>query len=150
MELNLIKSIAWSFAKKTGIEFDDLFQEACIIWLEEESRFDPSKGCKKTTYMHAVLKQQLTNVLISGKYQAGNSVENETLNELTPEYYLSMKDMITSLPREAKMLCQMIFESPHEFLISNKPKHCRGQAAKQLRKRGWSWPGSIGTWNPRR
>lgn len=72
-DLNLIRKIVWSYTKTMpGLEFDDLFSEACIVYIAAEKRYDPSRG-KKSTFMWHAIKNSL-NLLI-GKESKIKSTE---------------------------------------------------------------------------
>jgi RNA polymerase sigma factor (sigma-70 family) len=60
--IDLIRKIAWYFHKRTGIDWDDLFQEAALIYLEKLEDYDPSKG-KLSTYMWHVISSHLKNFI---------------------------------------------------------------------------------------
>lgn len=59
--LNFIRKIAWNFHNSTGVEYNELFQEACLAYFVLKSRntFDPSRASWKTlvyTEIHSWLK----------------------------------------------------------------------------------------------
>jgi len=48
--LNLIRKLAWSFYKTTHVDFDDLFQEAVLSYLESLKHYNPERG-KLSTFL---------------------------------------------------------------------------------------------------
>ena len=48
--LNLIRKIAWSFHKTTGLDWDELFQEATLSYLKALKTYDKKRGAI-TTYV---------------------------------------------------------------------------------------------------
>ena len=146
MELNLIRKIAWSYNKTTGIDFDDLFSEACIAYLEGQSKFDPNQEVKvsltiwKNTFLWEVMQSHLNSII--PKYKDSNTFTHKNIaaiDEVTPEAVALFKDQINSLSKEARAVCKMIFDSPHVFLTLNTPKLSRGRIKTHLREIGWSW-----------
>ena len=144
MELNLIRKIAWSYNKTTKINFDDLFSEACIGYLEGQKRYDPSKGTKETTFLWDIMKSHLNSIIPN--YQKFPKTEVNQMEPCSPLDLLLTKEKWDkqsvwkgSLSKEARMICKMIFESPHEFLVLNAPKLSRGAVKDRLREMGWSW-----------
>lgn len=60
--INLIRKIAWSFHHSTGLDWDDLFQEAALAYLEGLNSYDSSKG-KLTTHMWHCMTSKVTDYL---------------------------------------------------------------------------------------
>ena len=46
--LDLLRKIAWSFHITTGVEYDELFGEACLCYCETIKKYDRSKGAVST------------------------------------------------------------------------------------------------------
>ena len=146
MELNLIRKIAWTYSKTTQINFDDLFSEACIAYLKAQSKYNPDQGIKESTFLWSAMKNHLNSII--PKYKGLETVQKHSGDSIewkTPLDSLLIKDQIKSLSKEAQMVCKMIFESPHEFLVLNKPKLSRGRVKDHLRETGWSWSKIWGT-----
>ena len=57
--INLIRKIAWSFHNSTGIDWDDLFQEAAYHYLRALKSYDPSKKVSLSTYVWNFVKNEL-------------------------------------------------------------------------------------------
>ena len=140
MEINLVRKIAWSFHRTTGIEFDDLFSEACIAYLQAEEQFIANGKGKKTTFLYQAMRNHL-----SWKYGTNKSVQEiqpddffEPSYPRTPLDDVEFKDQIEHLPKEARTICSMILSSPDEYteLAINE---VRGVLRQQLREKGWTW-----------
>ena len=58
----LLRKIALSFALSTGLEFDDLYQEANLAYLEALRTHDATKG-KITTYLWHCVHNRLKNYI---------------------------------------------------------------------------------------
>lgn len=137
MELNLIRKIAWSFHRTTGAEFEDLFQEGCLAWLEAAPKYDPAMGVKKTTFLSNAIQNQLCDQFRNAR---SNGVELDWEQEDNSfQESINFKDKMTfsqGWGKEARMIAQFIFESPLEFLEANSP---RKAVRESLRENGWSW-----------
>ena len=155
-DVNLVRKIAWAYAKTTGIEFDDLFSEACIAYLEAEKNYD-SKKSKKSTYMHHVICRRLNSLLkirsrVEENEESIDLIENplETIED-SPEYQLLVKEhkdeLFAVLSPEALTICNILLEEPNIYLPIDKPKQCRGVIYQELRKRDWSWSTIWKTFN---
>jgi hypothetical protein len=60
--INLIRKIAWSFHHTTGLDWDDLFQEAALAYLEGFKSYNPNKGAL-STHMWIIMSSHLKNYL---------------------------------------------------------------------------------------
>lgn len=57
-DLNSIRKIAWSFKKTTGLNWDDLFQEAAIAYIQSIKAYNKHKG-SITTYAYRAASNRL-------------------------------------------------------------------------------------------
>jgi DNA-directed RNA polymerase specialized sigma subunit len=57
--VSMIRKLAWSFHKSTGVDYKELFSEACLAYCESLKTFNPLKGCKQTTHAWTVIQNQL-------------------------------------------------------------------------------------------
>jgi len=147
--LDLIRRIAWNYVKTNpGLEFDDLFSEACIAYLEGVHKFNPKKG-KISTYIWAIVSNQL-NVVVKKEYtRMHNEYTTEAFDEnyfdpfLGPEQqYIAKerwKDFVENLSIEAYVVYDITINQPHTYLPTHKPKKCRGIIMRELRDREWTW-----------
>lgn len=158
-ELNLIRKVVWSYVKTSPVlDFDDLFSEACLAYLEAEPKYDASKG-KKSTFVHHVVSNRL-NSLISKegkkntKEHPAETFELEYLGatecEPTPEQFIIAKErweeLLEQLSPEALVVWGVI-EKKDIYLCTDKPRQCRGVIVKILREAGWSWNKIWNTFN---
>ena len=108
--LNLIRKIAWSFHHSSGVEFEDLFSEACVAYFEGLENYDPSKG-KITTFMWTHITHHLRNYF-NKMYRKQPSLVpmEELLNE--PTY--SITNLFEMLTPEAEEVAKIIIETSSE------------------------------------
>ena len=52
--INLVRKIAWDFHKSTGLDWNDLFQEAALAYLESMETYDKEKGAVSTHVWHCI------------------------------------------------------------------------------------------------
>lgn len=52
--LNLLRKIAWSYNSTTGIEYDELFSEACLAYCQNIKKYDHTKGAVSTFLYRSV------------------------------------------------------------------------------------------------
>ena len=130
----LLHSIAWSFHKTTGIPEEDLFSEACYIFVSTYPKYDPKKS-KLSTYLHNVVSNRLKSFCanqnkiktVGFNENIGDETENEDMNILDatecfdiPDESANIEESVDSfnigkLSEPAREICRLILESPMEF-----------------------------------
>jgi RNA polymerase sigma factor (sigma-70 family) len=60
--IKLIKKMAWSFHQTTGLELEELFQEAALAYCESLSTYKPERG-RISTYVWTCIQNHLKNYL---------------------------------------------------------------------------------------
>jgi RNA polymerase sigma factor (sigma-70 family) len=133
--INLVRQIAWSFHRTTGLEWDDLFQEAVLGYLEALKNYDPKKG-KLTTYAWYCINSRLKNYIrLELKYSDPIiSIENAGVHKL-PAPNHSLLDQIS---QEGQKVVDIILSCPEEF-DGESPKNAKIKAAKKLRDTDVTW-----------
>ena len=138
-DLNLIRKVAWSFNKTTGIEFDELFSEASLAYVEACKSHDEKKA-SLSTWATRIMTQRLTHFCDKEKRNHHDPLqEGDTISHENQEKRSLFKEWITELPKDMQLICQIIFEAPEEILASC-PKTSRSKLTKKLRTMQWSWP----------
>jgi RNA polymerase sigma factor (sigma-70 family) len=143
--LDLIRKIAWSYVKgNPGLEFDDLFSEACLACLEAKDTFNPERG-KESTFIWAVVKNALIN-LCASPTEIVDKRWTSCIDKMypSPEEQLIAEEewgyILNTLSPKSKQICSLVLDRTSPYLPTDKPKTCRGIIIKELRKRGWAWP----------
>lgn len=142
-QLNIVRKVVWSYARSTGLDFDELCSEAYLAYLEASPSYDPSRG-KKTTFVWNVVRNRINNLL---KMKKEVPVDKETIDmlieerdELGPEQVIlaeeSWKELFESLSPDAKMIFSLL-NSSEVYLNTDKPREARGIIARELKARGW-------------
>ena len=105
--IGLIQKIAWSFHNSTGENWDDLFQEASLAYLQALENYNPSKG-KITTYMWYCVSSHLVNYLRKDSHQAGHvsCIEDMTVMDRPVE----STSLFESLGEDATEIVNMILD----------------------------------------
>lgn len=60
-DLNLLRKIAWSFHKSTGLDWNDLFQESYLAYRYALKHYDPKSNVKISTFIWIHVKNQLNS-----------------------------------------------------------------------------------------
>jgi RNA polymerase sigma factor (sigma-70 family) len=154
--LDLIRNLAWSFNKTTGVDFDDLFSEACVAYTEAEKTYDATQGAQLTTwatikirnalidYCKKERRHQLTHTdLNQFIVEEVESTSNDPIEMMIPDNKMlvrermSFSEEILSI-EELKTIYEIIFNAPTD-LLALAPKLARGQIVEQLRQLNWPW-----------
>jgi len=142
--LPLIHKLTHKFHNRTGIEYEDLFSEACLIYAKAINHYDPDKA-KEITFIWNCINNGLIDYCLRDKHENEVELDENTIfdHKNNPEKELINKEFkslfLSKLSEEAKEVCQIIFESPGEFLEVMSPKARRGLLIKKLRKMEWTW-----------
>ena len=144
MELNIVRKVVWSYARSTGLDFDELCSEAYLAYLEAAPSYDPARG-KKSTFIWNVVRNHI-NSLLKAKKEVPMDKEAidmliEEKDELGPEHIVlaeeSWRELFESLSPDAKMICLLV-NNGEVYLNTDKPRKSRGIIARELKARGWS------------
>jgi len=168
-ELNLIRKLTWSFYKSSftlTLDFDELFSEACVAYLEGEKQFIENDKTKKSTFLWTVMKNHLTDY-INKEIRIRNGIidfnpktsfkEQKSLDiadipeptDYLPSRYKSTEAEVianeewefikSKMSPEAKAILQLILTNKDLYLETDKPKLCRGKIKQALRDSGWKY-----------
>lgn len=146
-DIGVIRKVVWSYIKTNpGLEFDDLFSEAYIAYLEAKLSYNPAKG-KRSTFIYRVVDNRLKSLLSREREREVKEAESEILwlkdPPQTPEQIVIAQErwleILSILSPEAKAVCSIVINESSIYLPIDKPKQCRGIIINELRKRGWGW-----------
>lgn len=148
---NLVRKIAWSFSTSTGCDFDDLYQEGMIAYLEALKTYDQAKG-RLSTYMWWCISNQLKNYIKQENKYRDNVVSlveivpsefgvdqplNEFEHELIDEDYENNISFMESLTKGASELLEVIIDSQMELLCLNK-LYLNDKIKEKMVERNWN------------
>ena len=114
----LIKKIAGKFARKTGMEFEEVEAEANVIFVECLNAFDPNKG-KFSTLLTVSIWSRYINILKKKNSLKYHNIQVEyldTMHGVSPELDYLFKNTLASLSTEAKEIIDIVFNTPAELL----------------------------------
>jgi len=138
--INLIRKIAWSFHNTTGLEWDELFQEASLYYFRALKTWDPERGQKLTTYIYRSMTCELINYVRKNKKFSENysSLEIEKLTHVpaSNDFFDSTR-FFESLTKEAQEIADLVLASPKPFDCRS-PRKAQERVVNILREWGWS------------
>jgi len=139
--LGIAKKLAWSFHQSTKLPYEDLLSVGYEGLVQSRTLYTSKKGSPSTFFYHVVRSRLIDycrheNYFHQIDFESAKPFLGKHANQ-HEEY--CWKESLQQLSKEAFEVCQIIFESPADFLSSSK-KASRGKVYRTLRKKGWSWP----------
>ena len=129
----LLRKIANSYSCTTGVEFDDLFQEAYIAYMQAMKTFDPKKAKLSTYIWHCVSSHLKNYVKLEKPYLEMEPLETpEVLNKPG----LSVSNFFDALSFEAQQIAKIMFQR-QGFYTFAKPPEREKKIRQTLIRRGW-------------
>jgi RNA polymerase sigma factor (sigma-70 family) len=130
----LLKKIAQSFSITTGIEFDDLFQEAYLTYCKALESYDPSKSRLSTHAWNCISAHLKNYVKEEQKHTGIVSIESpEVINKPA----LSTSHFIESLSFGTQELLSIVFDRSDKYMFEDKQKVVKKLKHTMVR-RGWA------------
>jgi len=123
--ISQVNKLAWSFAKTTGHEFDDLKSEGTIAMLRAIKKFNPDHGCELSTLIHTTCRNAMIQYLKDQGKKFPDMNEEVDVADHRPNGHQRYEflESLSSLGTEAKQVLRIIFESPKEMtnITAGKP-----------------------------
>lgn len=130
--INLIRKIVWSFHKSTKIDWDDLFQEASLAYLEALRTYNPERG-KITTHAWTTISNALKTYAEHERRVAPLSVDLQEARHVSLNYQWLWEN----IPAESYDVVEAILDHPERF-IGLDPKEARVQLRILLNQEGFT------------
>lgn len=107
------EGMLWKLARvfhfASGVEIDDLFQEASIAYLKALETHDPNKG-KITTHAWWVISNHLKNYIKEERKHSFSTCE--WTEEVEEEYVYTPSNYLENLPEDAYEVAKIVLRSP--------------------------------------
>lgn len=143
--INLLRKIAWSFHHSTGLEWDDLFQEAYLAYRYALEHYDPNKDIKMSAFIWIHVSNQLRTyyqkerefVNPLEKAYSRSRVLQSNLSTWIPEDPLIPEDsFFESLTEDAREIVKLVLSSTRKFIKLNNKEACK-RIKETMLNRGW-------------
>jgi RNA polymerase sigma factor (sigma-70 family) len=131
--INLIRKIAWSFHNSTGIDWDDLFQEAAYHYLRALKSYDPSKKVSLSTYVWNFVKNEL---ILYIRKEKKNSEPLESIDSIK-SWSQTGSPYWEGLSSTAQKAAEEVLKHPEEFSCLD-PLNARLLLRYRLLKSDWT------------
>jgi len=132
--LLLIRKIVWSFHRTTGLDFDELFSEACYHYCRACDQWNKEKHPTMTSYVFPIINSGLMDFIQEEQEWRAGKGELTSEGASTPvyEYWSDLSGDILEIVKAIQDKDDEIAELP--------PKMTRGVIRDHLRDQGWTWP----------
>lgn len=130
--IKLIYKIAWSFHNSTGLEINDLIQEASIAYFKAMKSYDSNKG-KISTHCWTTISNHLKNYLKEEKKWNAPLCDIEMAKTET----VSNTPFWENLSKEAQSIAELILTSSQRFVYLTTDEACK-QIKNILQEQGWN------------
>jgi hypothetical protein len=135
--VNLVRKICWSFHRSTGIDWKELFSEACLAYAEVIGLRDPKKGAE-TTWIYHCVQSRLINFCKQEKQQ--RSPVQLDWYEHPASLHKDILEEYTHLSEDSREIIKMVLENSLRYAITN-PRLAVVQIRWDLyEQKGWPWP----------
>jgi hypothetical protein len=135
---NLAKSLSWTYAQRTGIEYEELYAEAALSFLSAQGRYDPERSAL-TTFAYVAISNHLKGFRPSRWV----SLEPEEMEQL-PDTHVQIGQRaeflsaLADLSKEAQHVCLLALSIPSEvWELVPKSSQAQGLLITLLREQGW-------------
>lgn len=117
-------SIAWSFAKTTGIDFQDLLGDSYLSLVKAANDYNPACKTKMNSFAYTCIENGLKSNISKAKEIQDNEVYTDNIphfynQENDPARIAEFKNLLDNLSEEAKSVIKLIFESPADIVNSH-------------------------------
>lgn len=143
--LNLLKKIAWSFHSSTGLDWNDLFQEAYLAYLYALTTYKPESGAHLSTFIWKHVSNQLTTYYNKEKRMEGSQLEiNPSTDKTKKNFTAWVSDdpvfpemFLESLTTDSQEIVEIIMTSMLKFVRMDR-RSAKQRIINVLKNRGWS------------
>lgn len=128
--IDLIRKIAWSFHNTTGLDWDDLFQEAAYAYCVGMQTYDAEKS-KISTHMWHCITNHLRNYI--REQQGPEFIPLEALERTTAP----SSNFLDTLSKDAYYIAQMVLRASKKYVVRDL-EDVEDRIITLLVQRGWS------------
>lgn len=129
----LLRKLSWAFHRSTGVDVDDLFQEASIAYLKSLETYDPKKG-KLTTHAWWCISNHLKTFVKEEREHTFAICEFD--EELEKEYVYSPFNCFENLTEDAQQVAEVVLRSPTLY-VTRTQEDVVSRLKNVMEQHGW-------------
>ena len=142
--IDLIRKIAWSFHYTTGMEWEDLFQEAALACCEAMNKYSPNKGRLSTYLWQCMTKRLQTYLQEQDHYKIHKDWRSNTtgicsIEDVKVSTTVEMELWWESLSDEAYEIAKVVIASPKPYLELRNLNKSISRIKHVMKNNGWDW-----------
>ncbi len=146
----LLRKLSHQCASRCGRPENEVYGQACYLFMQATESFEPERGKKFTNYLHSIVHNRLIEWAMKYDLPPDPETTPEPITHIPdPRKALIVKEWIAGLSEECREVAMIILSGPAEVLDLGAgrivPKAVRGALRHHLRAKGWSWPQIWGT-----
>ncbi len=138
--INLIRKITWSFHYSSGIEWNELFSEACLAYYEALDSYDPMNSTKESSWVYTCIQNQLKSFVIAERRsKTFYGIEEWADFQITnPDYEYYFEEAFKEVSKDVRIVINTVLKNPNRYVrIGLTPKEVIGNLRKDLRNVGY-------------
>ena len=141
----LLHKLSHQSASRCGRPEEDVFQQACYLFMQAAGSFDPKQGVKFGTYLYPCIRNGLIEWGRKNDLPRDpEMIPDQITGTPSPDKAVMMKEWLEGLSEECHEVAMIILNGPAEVLdltAGMTPKAIRGALRRYLRnEKNWSWP----------
>jgi DNA-directed RNA polymerase specialized sigma subunit len=146
-DINLLRKIAWTFHQSTGLDWDDLFQEAYLAYRYAIDHYDTNKKVKLSVFIWIHVTNQLRTYHkdeLNFTYPLRMAYSRERYANInlaawvpSEEKYYDHHFELEELSEDAQKIAEIVLATAKKFLSLSYPEVCE-RLENILTRRGWS------------
>ena len=129
--INLIRKVAWSFHHTTGLDWEDLFQEAALAYCEGFETYNKKKG-SLATHMWHIMANHLKDY-IHQVHSQDSCLEGI---EVLENYPHTEESFLESLTKDAWEMAHVVLITPKKYVVLDL-EQARARIMRIFAHRGW-------------
>lgn len=144
--LNLLRKIAWSFHKSTGLDWDDLFQEAYVAYEYAMNQYKPESKVPISSFIWTHVSNQLKTYYqkelkyiypLVNAYRTDVTAHTNLQAWVVPHPEYEDHNFKESLDQDSIEIAELLIGKYWKFLPLP-PRDVNSKIIEIMRKRGWS------------
>jgi DNA-directed RNA polymerase specialized sigma24 family protein len=138
----MLYEMCWKFAKRFGMDFEELVSVGHVAFMKVYQGFDASRGCQFSSHFHNSLRFALLDFVSAERSRQQKYHVDSDLVSLAPDIHgHRLQNILADLSNDARTVVLAIVESPKELadvLRCRRPDKIRRGLWKYFKALGWS------------
>ena len=115
--INLARNLAWSFHHISGIDWEELFSEACVAYCEAIQSHKKDQSKETTWIYHCVRSRLISFCKQEMRYQSFETSKFDWYYNLENPDYEFFENKFEDVSYDVQWILRMIFQNPTRYYI---------------------------------